>query len=112
MTTRSVNPSVNLELQPRAVLGKKVKTLRRAGIVPVNLYGGGMESRALQCEERTLLHALNAAGGEAGGPMQVTIAGESAQYAARAAAIQWQPRTGGIVHVDFHAAAPTPAPTP
>ena len=106
MTTPTPTTAVRLELAPRAVLGKKVKTLRRAGIIPVNLYGAGMESRPLQCEERTLLHALNAAGGESGGPMQVTIAGETAQYAARAAAIQWQPRTGGIVHVDFHAAAP------
>lgn len=110
MTTATVNDlntvnAVNLELEPRAVLGKKVKILRRAGIIPVNLYGAGMESRALQCAERTLLQALNAAGGESGGPMQVSIAGESRQYAARAVSIQWQPRTGGIVHVDFHATA-------
>lgn len=104
MTTPTVT-AVPLELEPRAVLGKKVKILRRAGIIPVNLYGAGMQSRPLQCAERTLLHALNAAGGESGGPMQVTIAGETTQYPARAAAIQWQPRTGGIVHVDFHAAA-------
>ena len=62
MTTQAVS----IELAPRAVLGKKVKALRRSGIIPVNVYGAGMESRALQCEERTLLRALNAAGGEAG----------------------------------------------
>ena len=101
MTTQAVS----IELAPRAVLGKKVKALRRSGIIPVNVYGAGMESRALQCEERTLLRALNAAGGEAGQPMRVTIAGEDTQYLARAADIQWNPRTGGVFHVDFHSAS-------
>jgi large subunit ribosomal protein L25 len=97
MTTQAVS----IELEPRTVLGKKVKTLRRAGIIPVNIYGAGMESRAMQCEERPLLRALNAAGGEEGQPMRLTVAGESTQFVARAADIQWAPRTGGILHVDF-----------
>ena len=41
MTTESIN----LELEPRVVLGKKVKQLRRAGTVPVHLYGPGIEPR-------------------------------------------------------------------
>ena len=93
---------VSIELEPRTVLGKKVKVLRRAGIIPVNIYGAGMESRAMQCEERALLKALNAAGGEEESqPMGLTVAGESTQFVARAADIQWAPRTGGILHVDF-----------
>ena len=35
MTTEAVS----LELDPREVLGKKVKKLRREGIIPVHLYG-------------------------------------------------------------------------
>lgn len=92
---------VSIELEPRVVLGKKVASLRRAGIIPVNLYGAGIESRALQCEERTLLRALSASGGEDGRPMQVTVAGESGQIMARASDVQWNPRTGGVLHVDF-----------
>ena len=93
--------TVLLELEPRTVLGKKVKNLRRAGIVPVHLYGRAIDSRALQCEERKLLQALSQSGGEQGRPLRVTVAGESAEYTALASQIQWQPRTGGIVHVDF-----------
>ncbi|MXZ92169.1 MAG: hypothetical protein F4W95_06755 [Chloroflexi bacterium] len=97
MTTQAVS----IELETRATLGKKVKALRRAGIVPVHLYGKGAESRALQCETRTLLRAISAAGGEFGQPMRVTIAGEPAEYEAVTSEIQWDPRSGDILHVDF-----------
>ena len=97
MTTQAVS----LELETRATLGKKVKALRRGGIVPVHLYGKGVESRALQCERRTLLRAISSAGGEVGQPMRVTVAGESDEYRAVASEIQWDPRTGDVLHVDF-----------
>ncbi|HEX8932184.1 MAG TPA: 50S ribosomal protein L25 [Patescibacteria group bacterium] len=34
--------------EPRTVLGKKVKKLRREGLVPANVYGKGLESKAIQ----------------------------------------------------------------
>lgn len=97
MTTQAVS----LELEPRETLGKKVKALRRTGIVPVHLYGRGVESRTLQCEVRTLLRAISSAGGEYGQPMSLSIAGESDTYTAEASEIQWDPRTGDVLHVDF-----------
>lgn len=97
MTTQAAS----LELEPRETLGKKVKALRRAGIVPVHLYGRDTDSRPLQCEVRTLLRAISQAGGEYGQPMSVSIAGESGEYTAETSEIQWDPRTGDILHVDF-----------
>jgi large subunit ribosomal protein L25 len=97
MTTQAAS----LELEPRETLGKKVKALRRTGIVPVHLYGRGVESRALQCEVRTLLRAISQAGGEYGQPMRVSVAGESGEYTAETSEIQWNPRTGDVLHVDF-----------
>ncbi len=97
MTTQAVS----LELEPRETLGKKVKALRRSGIVPVHLYGRGIESRALQCEVRTLLRAISRSGGEFGQPMSLNISGESDTYTAEASHIQWDPRTGDVLHVDF-----------
>ena len=101
MTTEAVS----LELETRATVGKKVKNLRRNGIVPVHLYGKNVESRSLQCEVRTLLRAISQSGGEYGQPMRVTIAGESGEYTAEASEIQWDPRTGGVLHVDFRTVA-------
>ena len=97
MTTQAAS----LELEPRETLGKKVKALRRTGIVPVHLYGRGVESRALQCGVRTLLRAISQAGGEYGQPMRVSVAGESGEYTAETSEIQWNPRTGDVLHVDF-----------
>lgn len=97
MTTQAVS----IELEPRTTLGKKVKALRRTGVVPVHLYGSDVESRALQCEVRELLRSISRAGGEYGQPMRVTVAGESGEYLAETSEIQWDPRTGDVLHVDF-----------
>jgi len=37
-----------LAAEPRTVLGKKVKQLRRNGLLPANVYGKGLSSKALQ----------------------------------------------------------------
>ena len=97
MTTQAVS----LELEPRETLGKKVKALRRSGIVPVHLDGRGNDSRSLQCNTRPLLRASTQAGGEFGHPLNLSIAGESGEYTAAASEIQWDPRTGDVLHVDF-----------
>ncbi len=39
-----------LKAEPRKILGKKIKTLRREGILPGNVYGKGLSSIALQVQ--------------------------------------------------------------
>ena len=94
--------AVELELQPRELLGKKVGRLRRAGIIPVHLYGPGIESRALQCAARQLIPILAAAG--ASSPISVSIEGESGSHLAFAREIQWDPTRDTVLHVDLLAA--------
>ena len=94
--------AVRLELQPRELMGKKVGRLRRAGIVPVHLYGPAMESRSLQCAGPVLIKALAEAG--ASSPITVTIDGESGSHMAFAREIQWDPRRDTVLHVDLMAA--------
>ncbi len=101
MTTEAVT----LELQPREVLGKKVKQLRRAGIIPVHLYGPGVESQSLQCEQREILRALARSGGTT--PIVVTVQGQSGERLTFAREIQWHPVRGDILHVDFMAVRAT-----
>ncbi len=95
MTTQSVE----LELQPRELLGKKVGRLRRTGIIPVHLYGPGIESRPLQCAGPRLVQALTLAGGNT--PISVTIEGEPGSHLALAREIQWDPRRDVVLHVDL-----------
>ncbi len=94
--------TVQLELQPRDLLGKKVGRLRRAGIIPVHLYGPGIESRALQCAARQLIPILAAAG--ASSPILVSIEGEPGNRLAFAREIQWDPTRDTVLHVDLLAA--------
>ena len=94
--------AAQLELQPRELLGKKVGRLRRAGIIPVHLYGPGIDSRALQSPAPPLIQALAAAG--ASSPIQVTIAGEPGAHLAFAREIQWDPKRDTVLHVDLLAA--------
>ena len=94
--------AVQLELQPRELLGKKVGRLRRAGIIPVHLYGPGIESRALQCAARQLIPILADAG--ASSPIAVSIEGEPGTRLAFAREIQWDPTRDTVLHVDLLAA--------
>lgn len=101
MTTEAVK----LEVQPRTVLGKKVGRLRRAGIIPVHLYGPGIDSRPLQCGQRDLLRALARSGGST--PVIISVEGESAEQLTLPREVQWHPVRGGILHVDFLAVSST-----
>jgi large subunit ribosomal protein L25 len=91
--------ALKLELEPRILLGKKVKQLRESGIIPVHLYGPGVESRALQCQAQTLVQVLSLAGGNT--PVTVTVRGEPGSQLAFAREIQWDPKRDDLVHVDL-----------
>ena len=95
MTTQSIK----LELEPREILGKKVKKLRKAGIIPVHLYGPDSDSRPLQCQSQKLIQVLSLAGGNTA--ITISIQGESENYSAFAREIQWEPMRDTILHVDF-----------
>ncbi len=95
MTTQAIK----LALDPREVLGKKVKQLRKSGTIPVHLYGPGLESRPLQCDHSSLIRALSQAGGTT--PINISVPGESGEQLTFAREIQWDPLRGNILHVDF-----------
>ena len=95
MTTQAIK----LELEPRELLGKKVQRLRRAGIIPVHVYGPDSDSRPLQCQSQRLVQVLSLAGGNTA--IEITIQGESGSKLAFAREIQWEPMRDTILHVDF-----------
>ena len=85
MTTQAIQ----LDLEVRVILGKKVKTLRKAGIIPVHLYGPGVDDKALQCDQSTLIRALSQAGGTT--PIIINVPGEVTDQLVFAREIQWEP---------------------
>ena len=53
---------LELAADPRVAMGRKVKALRRSGLVPANVVSKGKDSIALQLDYNTLEKALNAVG--------------------------------------------------
>jgi large subunit ribosomal protein L25 len=53
---------LELEAAERKITGKKVRFLRRQGLVPANIYGHGIDSMALQIDTKSLKHMLTHAG--------------------------------------------------
>jgi large subunit ribosomal protein L25 len=92
-------PKVELNVNPRPVLGKKVKRLRREGIIPANVYGRALDSVAIQVARDDLVRVIRTAGrneiiylrldGEEPRPTFVRL-------------IQRNPVTDAILHVDFY----------
>lgn len=50
--------TIDLSAAPREVQGKKVRHLRRTGLVPGNVYGHGVTSTSIQVEAKTLQDLL------------------------------------------------------
>ena len=92
---------MELKVQARSVLGKKVKQLRRAGVVPANIYGKGLDSVAIQVAAPELKQLLLDTGRNA--IIQVSVAGKgkAASHDVMVRDIARDPVTGGILHVDF-----------
>jgi large subunit ribosomal protein L25 len=89
-----------LSVVPRSVLGKKVKVLRREGLTPANVYGHGIESRALQVDTATLVHALRSLGRNA--ILSLHIEGEKAPRPVMVRGVQRDPVTDRLLHIDFY----------
>ncbi len=53
---------IELKVDKREVLGKKVRFLRNKGVVPVHLFGHNVESLALQGDAVTLHKVISHAG--------------------------------------------------
>ena len=89
-----------LAVRPRALRGKKSRFLRRAGIIPANLYGAGLESMALQAEVKELISTITTTSRNT--PIELRIHGESKPRTAFIWKIQRHPVSEEILHVDFY----------
>ena len=96
MTTESLV----LQLEPRPVVGKKVRHLRRQGITPVHLYGKGVESLPLQGESAAVQRTVARAGGTI--LITLSIKGDQASRMAFVREVQRHPLTDAILHIDFY----------
>ncbi|MFL7837479.1 MAG: 50S ribosomal protein L25 [Candidatus Promineifilaceae bacterium] len=87
---------VTIVAEPRAVTGKKVKQLRREGVVPGVIYGQS-EPVKIQMDVKPLRRALRVAG--TGQLVEINVDGKG--YTVLAREIQQHVTRRDIIHVDF-----------
>ena len=89
---------VQVHAEPRAVTGKKVKVLRRQGLVPLVVYGRE-EPRNIQATEFDVKRAISRAGGQL---MELTIKGEKGPRMVLARDAQYDVLSGVLLHADLY----------
>ena len=88
-----------LALEPRHVTGKKVRALRRQGIVPANVFGRGLASVAVQAPHTELISLFGSVARNT--IFDVEIAGETEKRSVVLRGIQRHPVSRELQHVDF-----------
>ena len=88
-----------LELEARDLLGKKVETLRKSGLLPVHMYGPDIDSLSLQGDLKLLARLVLEVGTNI--PVSVTVKGSDNVNMCFVREIQRHPVTENILHVDF-----------
>lgn len=91
---------LELKASPREVLGKKVRFLRRQGIVPVHIFGRNVASLSLQCSAADMQRVLPQAGMT--GLISLRLNRETEPRNVMVREIQKNPITGEVLHVDLY----------
>ncbi len=91
---------IELRATSRETLGKKVRFLRRHGIIPLHLFGHSVESIALQCDEAQLKRVLAQAGKTRLISLKLDKGKKPRNVVVRE--VQRDMRTDGLLHVDLY----------
>jgi len=91
--------TTELAVAPRTMVGKATKHLRRAGVIPANIYGHKEASIAVQIDTHTFdrlrrEHGLRSI-------IALRLPGEKGTQTVLVRHIQYDPLSGKILHVDF-----------
>ncbi|MFN0071548.1 MAG: 50S ribosomal protein L25 [Chloroflexota bacterium] len=88
---------VEIKASHRVALGKKVKALRRDGLVPANVYGRSRDSLSVQLNDREIEHLLATHSRS----QVVSVVVDGQEEPALISAVQRHPTRQHVLHVDF-----------
>ena len=91
--------AIYLPAAQRDVFGKKVKTLRKSGLIPLHLYGKGMPSRSLHGNSQEVAKAISRVGQHM--PLNLQLEDSSEPELVFVREVQYHPVTNQILHVDL-----------
>ena len=89
---------ISIDVVPRTAMGKKNRALRRAGIVPLHLYGLSSEPLAVQSDIASVRSTITQAGATT--PVTVRVKGGE-QSVSLIRGVARHPVGGQVLHVDF-----------
>ncbi len=89
---------MQLQTSPRTILGKKVKSLRKKGLIPAELYGRGKENRHLEVSKKDFEKIYKTAGEHT----IIETLVEEKKIPTLIASIQKNPVTDEFLSVDLH----------
>jgi large subunit ribosomal protein L25 len=90
---------LELEVTRREITGKASKRLRKAGIIPANIFGHQEASQAIQLDALVFERLRRSHGAK--GIISLRLPDSAGVQTALIRHIQRDPRTGKIIHVDF-----------
>lgn len=90
---------IKLQAQKRDLLGKKVASLKREGLVPAVLYGKGKDNISLQIDKKDFDRAFKLSGGST--LILLEIEGEKAKNVL-VKDVQKNPVKDEVIHADFY----------
>lgn len=90
---------VELQISPREIMGKAAKRLRKAGIIPANIFGHKEASQAVQVE--ALAFEVLRRTHRSKGILSLHMTGSNNVQTALIRHIQRDPRSLKILHIDF-----------
>lgn len=89
--------TIEIKAEPRVAVGRKVKVLRRAGLIPAVLYGRGVKSTSLTTGAQEFNRIFQAAGETT--LVDLAIGGQKHKVLIHD--IARDPLSGAITHIDF-----------
>lgn len=89
---------IKLSVKERDLLGKKVKQLRKSGLIPANLFGKGIKSKSLQVDKKDFQQTFRKVGET--GLLELDLG--AAKHPVLIHRVQRDPKSDSVIHVDFH----------
>ncbi len=90
---------LSLKADERKILGKKVKQLRRDGMLPAHVFGKGVENEDVTVEAKEFLKTFHQAGET--GLIDLKIGKEKVRPVL-VREVQYDPVSGKLIHIDFY----------
>jgi len=90
---------MELEVKNRTTLGKKVRGLRRTGIIPAEVFGRGLQNRHLSVPEKDFVKIYKKAGEHT---VLTLLTEDDKKIPVLISDVVYHPITGKILTIDFH----------